>query len=74
VGLRYSVGRRGLNEFESVKLIQTDLNSNLNPFELHLIQTGPSWAKNELKYNFKGFEERNNFFHRYFFRFEVYFE
>jgi hypothetical protein len=53
------------------ELFQTGSNS----FKLHLIQLGPSRAqKFEIKYGFEGFEERNIFFHRNFFRFDVDFE
>jgi hypothetical protein len=31
-------------------------------------------SKIEIKYGFEGFEERNNFLHKYFFRFELDFE
>jgi hypothetical protein len=31
-------------------------------------------GKIEIKYSFEGFEEENNFLHRNFFRFEIYFE
>jgi hypothetical protein len=39
------------------------------------IQTNlPELEKFEIKYGFKGFEERNNVLHSNFFRFEMYFE
>jgi hypothetical protein len=54
---------------------------NLNNFEknsfLNLIQTKTNLSelkKIGIKYSFEGFDERNNFFHRHFFRFEVNFE
>jgi hypothetical protein len=65
----------------SFKPVQTEsINSNMlkfisNNFNLDLIQKGPSQDHFFLiKYFCEGFAERNNFLHRNFFRFEMYFE
>jgi hypothetical protein len=47
--------------------------NQINP-KIVSIQTGPSRALKMRKYDFEGFDERNNFLHRNFFRFEVDFE
>jgi hypothetical protein len=46
-----------------------------NGFELIQLNNGlPMLEQSQMKYGIEGFEERNNFFHRNFFRFEVNFE
>jgi hypothetical protein len=46
-----------------------------NGFELIRLNNGlPVLEQSQIKYGIEGFEERNNFLHRNFFRFEVNFE
>jgi hypothetical protein len=45
------------------------------PSKLWMIQKVPSQLENfEIKFGCEGFEEGNNFLHRNFFRFEIYFK
>jgi hypothetical protein len=67
-----NVATRRSNEFESIQRS----NLNLNKFQIHLNfdrskQDLPKLKKIEIKYDFEGFEERNNLRHRNFFKSEV---
>jgi hypothetical protein len=55
---------QNLNGSNRFKFFQTD----------RLKKYLPMIGKIEIKYSFEGFEEENNFLHRNFFRFEIYFE
>jgi hypothetical protein len=63
-------------------VVKFDLKSNSNRFKTdlnhsnfdHLKNNLPELEKIELKYDFEGFQEGNNFLHRNVFRFEMYFE
>jgi hypothetical protein len=51
------------------------IQKNSNGFELIRLNNGlPVLEQSQIKYGIEGFEERNNFLHRNFFRFEVNFE
>jgi hypothetical protein len=69
VGACYSA-TRGLINSKKFKLFNLIQNTS-NRFKLDLIQIELSWTRNEVKYGFEGFEQRNNFLHRSFFRFEM---
>jgi hypothetical protein len=61
---------------------QSEMNSDIfkifkksNGFKLIRLKDGlPLLEKSQIKYGIEGFEERNNFLHRNFFRFELDFE
>jgi hypothetical protein len=64
-----------LNRFNTVKMIQTDLNSTQTlPNLVSSKQDVPELENFEIKYCFEGFNERNKFPCRNFYRFEVDFE
>jgi hypothetical protein len=67
--------RPGLKGFTQIQMDSNMIQMISNLFKLYLIKTGHSRCqKIEIKYDFEGFEERNNFLHRDFFRFELDFE
>jgi hypothetical protein len=69
----YSAGRRDTNSNQIQNLNGFKLNSN--PFKLWPIEKEPSWTRKFWnKICFEGFDERNNFTYRNFFRFQVDFE
>jgi hypothetical protein len=61
-------------DFKPVQIESFNSNTltfNSNNFKLDSIQKGLSKLKKiEIKYDFEGFEDRNNFLHRNFFRLE----
>jgi hypothetical protein len=66
---------REMSPIDRFKIIQTKIqmiSKKIKPIKLCSFQKGPSGdLKNEIKYRFEGFDERNNFLHRNFSRFEM---